>query len=77
VFGGRAERHAGGVELLNKSHHVGQAAGEPVDPVDQQHVVAAGIGGVERRLQSGAVGGGAGASSLKVVARVQLGWESM
>ncbi|HEX8630020.1 MAG TPA: hypothetical protein VF755_17825 [Catenuloplanes sp.] len=50
VFGGRAERHVGGVELLDQGHHVGQAAGEPVDAVDQQDVVASGVGGGQRRV---------------------------
>ncbi|HUB38951.1 MAG TPA: hypothetical protein VMA72_08870 [Streptosporangiaceae bacterium] len=37
-LGGRPERHPGVVQVVQEGDQVAQAAGEPVDPVDQQHV---------------------------------------
>ncbi|MFZ0044364.1 MAG: hypothetical protein WAL16_00875 [Streptosporangiaceae bacterium] len=37
-LGGRPEHHSGLVEVIQQGDQVTQAAGEPVDPVDQQHV---------------------------------------
>jgi len=34
-FGGRAEVHAGGSEFVDEHGEVADAAGEPVEPVDQ------------------------------------------
>jgi hypothetical protein len=59
-FGGRPERHPGGIEDLEEFGQTAQRAGEPVEPVDQKHVVPAGAGCGERPLQLGPVGGGAG-----------------
>jgi len=59
-LGGGGERDSGVVEFGEEVQEVGQAAGEPVDAVDQEHVVAAGAGGVQGALQVGAAGGGAG-----------------
>jgi hypothetical protein len=57
--GRRPEHHPGGVEIVEQGDQVAQAAGEPVDPVDQQHVDYPGSGGGERALQARAAGGGA------------------
>jgi len=60
-LGGRAEDHAGVVEVVEQGDQVADAAGEPVDAVDQQDVEAAGAGGGEGILQAVAVeaaGGG-------------------
>jgi hypothetical protein len=37
-LGGRPEHHPGVVEVIQQGDQVAQTAGEPVDPVDQQHV---------------------------------------
>jgi hypothetical protein len=54
------EHHLGVGELVEQAGEVAQAAGEPVDPVDQQGVEQPGACGAERFLEFGAVGGGAG-----------------
>ncbi|HXW88602.1 MAG TPA: hypothetical protein VEJ42_10095 [Streptosporangiaceae bacterium] len=58
-LGRRGERHPGLIEFGEKAEQVGQAAGEPVDPVDQQHVKQPGAGGAQRLVQTGPAGGGA------------------
>jgi hypothetical protein len=43
-FGGGPERDPGGVEVFEDLREPADGAGEPVDTVDQQQVVAAGAG---------------------------------
>jgi hypothetical protein len=57
-FGGGDERDADLIEFGEQVQQVGQSAGEPVDAVDEQHVVAVGLGRAQRSLQAGPVGGG-------------------
>jgi hypothetical protein len=58
-FGCRSEDHLGVGEFVEQAGQVAQAAGEPVDPVDQQGVEQSGPGGAQRFLQFGPLGGGA------------------
>ncbi|MGB6453090.1 MAG: hypothetical protein WBH47_01245 [Streptosporangiaceae bacterium] len=54
-LGRRPERHPGLVEVVEQGDQVAQAAGEPVDPVHQQHVDHPGPRRGERALQAGPV----------------------
>ena len=59
-FGRGAEHDSGGVEFFEEGDGVAEAAGEPVDAVDEQDVDGSCAGGGEGVLQAGAGGGGAG-----------------
>jgi hypothetical protein len=80
-LGGRAERHPGCVELFEEGGEAAHRAGEAVDPVDQEQVVAMCAGLGEGTLEPGAFGGGArglvaeGAHQLPVLLAVDVGAE--
>ena len=59
-LGGRGERHPRLVQFAKQVEQVGQAAGEPVHPVDEQDIETPGFGGAQGLLEAGPVGGGAG-----------------
>jgi hypothetical protein len=59
VLAGRAERHAGLVELVEDLQQAAEGAGDAVDAVDQQDVVAVSAGVEQGALEAGAVQGGA------------------
>lgn len=67
VLGSGHKRDAGSFEVVDDVQQPANGAGEPVQPVDQQHVVAACLGVAERLLQAVAVQGGA-AGAIGVLA---------
>jgi hypothetical protein len=56
-LGGRPERHLRVGEVVEQVDQVPHTAGEPVQPVDQQHVQRTEVGGGRRALQAGPLGG--------------------
>jgi hypothetical protein len=52
-LGGRPEHHPGPVEVVEQRDQVAQAASEPIDPVDQQHLDRPGPRCGKRSLQAG------------------------
>lgn len=59
-LGRRPEHHPGPVEVVEQGDQVAKASGEPVDPVDQQHVDRPGPSCGQGPLQARPAGGGAG-----------------
>ncbi|MEC3916245.1 hypothetical protein VMT40_16680 [Nocardia sp. CDC160] len=59
-FCGRAEHDLGPVEFIEQSDQITQVAGEPVDPVDHEHVDESRTRGLQGALQAGPFGAGAG-----------------
>ncbi|UGT45369.1 hypothetical protein LTV02_19130 [Nocardia yamanashiensis] len=59
-FCGGTEHDLGPVQLVEQGDQVTQAAGEPVDPVDHEHIDESGTRGLQGALQAGPFGARAG-----------------